>query len=378
MPGRRWRPRDFLPQGPRCRRRGRRCCGAGPHRQHLHGWSPPPCRRHEQLAHRPGQVQRIGQQQGGVLAAVRLMPRSRSLTDRGERPAASASSSCVRSASVRNCRSSPAKENEGGSATVPGSPRMRSATTCTNSTQPGPLPLFLAAHAHLGTKPPPPPTSMSPAAACRHASAAGASRLRTGPSRHRIHQGSRLRHDGNAVVTATTRPRAHWDVGSRAICRRHLDVAGSYGLSWRRAGAGSGYLTLTLGQAARSRSRAGRPALEETDGPDDNRWFADRTRLSPKALRLYDRLGLLPPAHTDPGQRLPLYSEDQVDSARLVALLRRLGMPLPVIADIAAKPPGERRRRSEVLVWRRVGHGGPPGPGLLYPGETHRSRHGKL
>jgi DNA-binding transcriptional MerR regulator len=69
--------------------------------------------------------------------------------------------------------------------------------------------------------------------------------------------------------------------------------------------------------------------------------FAERTRLSPKALRLYDRLGLLPPARTDPVSGYRFYGEDQVAGARLVALLRRLGMPLPVIADIAAKPPGE-------------------------------------
>jgi DNA-binding transcriptional MerR regulator len=69
--------------------------------------------------------------------------------------------------------------------------------------------------------------------------------------------------------------------------------------------------------------------------------FAERTRLSPKALRLYDRLGLLPPAHTDPASGYRLYSEEQVAGARLVALLRRLGMPLADIADIAAKPPAE-------------------------------------
>jgi len=69
--------------------------------------------------------------------------------------------------------------------------------------------------------------------------------------------------------------------------------------------------------------------------------FAERTRLSPKALRLYDRLGLLPPARTDPVSGYRLYSEDQVAGARLVALLRRLGMPLPVIADVAGKPPAE-------------------------------------
>jgi DNA-binding transcriptional MerR regulator len=69
--------------------------------------------------------------------------------------------------------------------------------------------------------------------------------------------------------------------------------------------------------------------------------FAERTRLSAKALRLYDRLGLVRPARTDPDSGYRFYSEDQVDGARLVALLRRLGMPLPVIADVMRKPPGE-------------------------------------
>jgi DNA-binding transcriptional MerR regulator len=69
--------------------------------------------------------------------------------------------------------------------------------------------------------------------------------------------------------------------------------------------------------------------------------FAERTRLSAKALRLYDRLGLVRPARTDPDSGYRFYSEDQVDGARLVALLRRLGMPLPVIADVMQKPPGK-------------------------------------
>ena len=47
------------------------------------------------------------------LWAVRLMPRSRSLTVRGLTPAASASSSWVSRASARSCRSNPAKESEG-------------------------------------------------------------------------------------------------------------------------------------------------------------------------------------------------------------------------------------------------------------------------
>ena len=82
--------------------------------------------------------------------------------------------------------------------------------------------------------------------------------------------------------------------------------------------------------------------------------FAGRSRLSPKALRLYDRLGLLPPARTDPVSGYRFYSEDQVAGARLVGLLRRLGMPLPAIADIAGRPPGEA---AEAIAgyWQDVG-----------------------
>lgn len=69
--------------------------------------------------------------------------------------------------------------------------------------------------------------------------------------------------------------------------------------------------------------------------------FAERTRLSPKALRLYGRLGLLPPARTDPVTGYRFYSDDQVAPARLVALLRHLGMPLPAIADVVAAPAAE-------------------------------------
>src|SRR5215469_1035323 len=66
--------------------------------------------------------------------------------------------------------------------------------------------------------------------------------------------------------------------------------------------------------------------------------FAERTRLSAKALRLYDRLGLLPPVLIDPANGYRFYSEEQVGRARLVALLRRLDMPLSVIGDVLAKP----------------------------------------
>jgi len=72
--------------------------------------------------------------------------------------------------------------------------------------------------------------------------------------------------------------------------------------------------------------------------------FAERTRLSPKALRLYDRLGLVVPAHVDAASAYRRYAEDQVEPARLVGLLRRLDMPLAVIASVLrASPAGQAR-----------------------------------
>lgn len=62
--------------------------------------------------------------------------------------------------------------------------------------------------------------------------------------------------------------------------------------------------------------------------------FAARARLSAKALRLYDRLGLLAPAHVDEASGYRYYRAGQVERARLVALLRRLDMPLARIAGV--------------------------------------------
>jgi PPM family protein phosphatase len=69
--------------------------------------------------------------------------------------------------------------------------------------------------------------------------------------------------------------------------------------------------------------------------------FARASRLSPKALRLYDELGLLPPAHVDPVTGYRFYQPAQLDRARLVAWLRRLGMPLARIKAVCALAPTE-------------------------------------
>ncbi|MDO0914105.1 MerR family transcriptional regulator [Streptomyces sp. DT2A-34] len=68
--------------------------------------------------------------------------------------------------------------------------------------------------------------------------------------------------------------------------------------------------------------------------------FAARARLSAKALRLYDRLGLLPPAHVDEVSGYRYYRADQIERARLVALLRQLDMPLARVAEVVGAPDG--------------------------------------
>ena len=67
--------------------------------------------------------------------------------------------------------------------------------------------------------------------------------------------------------------------------------------------------------------------------------FARLSRLSPKALRLYDELGLLPPAQVDPGSGYRWYAAGQLDNARLVASLRQIGVPLAQIQLILSLEP---------------------------------------
>lgn len=66
--------------------------------------------------------------------------------------------------------------------------------------------------------------------------------------------------------------------------------------------------------------------------------FARRSRLSMKALRLYDRQGLLRPAHVDEASGYRRYRESQLATARLIAMLRRLDMPLAGVAEVVAVP----------------------------------------
>jgi DNA-binding transcriptional MerR regulator len=66
--------------------------------------------------------------------------------------------------------------------------------------------------------------------------------------------------------------------------------------------------------------------------------FARRSRLSTKALRLYDRRGVLTPADVDPDTGYRRYRESQLLTARLIVMLRRLNMPLVQVADVVSAP----------------------------------------
>ncbi|HEY7198884.1 MAG TPA: MerR family transcriptional regulator [Candidatus Dormibacteraeota bacterium] len=81
--------------------------------------------------------------------------------------------------------------------------------------------------------------------------------------------------------------------------------------------------------------------------------FARRSRLSMKALRLYDRLGLLIPAHVDRDSHHRRYRESQLETARLILHLRRLDMPLAQVARVLAAP-GDQAAELVESYWEGV------------------------
>ncbi|MFE0582560.1 MerR family transcriptional regulator [Streptomyces sp. NPDC058874] len=72
--------------------------------------------------------------------------------------------------------------------------------------------------------------------------------------------------------------------------------------------------------------------------------FARRARLSHKALRLYDRHGLLPPDHVDAVTGYRYYRESRLAAARLIVRLRGLDMPLADVGAVLAAPAPEAAR----------------------------------
>jgi DNA-binding transcriptional MerR regulator len=95
------------------------------------------------------------------------------------------------------------------------------------------------------------------------------------------------------------------------------------------------------------------PRVEPSDELITIGVFARRSRLSMKALRLYERHGLLVPARVDDHNGYRYYREQQLGTARLIAQLRRLDMPLAEVAAVLAES-GERRAELLHSYWDEV------------------------
>jgi DNA-binding transcriptional MerR regulator len=73
--------------------------------------------------------------------------------------------------------------------------------------------------------------------------------------------------------------------------------------------------------------------------------FARRSRLSLKALRLYDKRGVLVPSRVDRASGYRYYDTAQLDQARLVVMMRELQLPLKTVKQLLACDPAEASKR---------------------------------
>jgi DNA-binding transcriptional MerR regulator len=81
--------------------------------------------------------------------------------------------------------------------------------------------------------------------------------------------------------------------------------------------------------------------------------FASLTRLSIKALRLYNELGILQPLHIDPQSGYRYYGIDQLPSARMIRNMRDMDMPLATIRRVLAVLPVSQAQ-AELLVHQHL------------------------
>lgn len=66
--------------------------------------------------------------------------------------------------------------------------------------------------------------------------------------------------------------------------------------------------------------------------------FANLTRLSIKALRLYDQLDILKPNHIDPQSAYCYYGVDQLSSARMIRVMCEMDLPFASIRQAIVPP----------------------------------------
>jgi DNA-binding transcriptional MerR regulator len=114
-------------------------------------------------------------------------------------------------------------------------------------------------------------------------------------------------------------------------------------------------LTLTLGEASYWFCRAVLRDDEGVRGVEEFSIgeFARRSRLSIKALRHYDELGVLVPARVDEASGYRYYDVAQLEAARLVSMLRQLDLPLAAIRELLVCDPVDAAERIAAH-WREV------------------------
>jgi DNA-binding transcriptional MerR regulator len=81
--------------------------------------------------------------------------------------------------------------------------------------------------------------------------------------------------------------------------------------------------------------------------------FASLTRLSIKALRLYDGLGILRPLHIDHQTGYRYYGKKQLAEARMIRTMREMDMPLATIRRVLAVLPVSQAQ-AELLVHQHL------------------------
>lgn len=81
--------------------------------------------------------------------------------------------------------------------------------------------------------------------------------------------------------------------------------------------------------------------------------FARQSRLSPRALRLYDGLGLLSPVRVDELSGYRYYERGQLEQAGLIVTLRHIGVPLATVREWLELDPAELAGRV-TRFWREA------------------------
>ena len=81
--------------------------------------------------------------------------------------------------------------------------------------------------------------------------------------------------------------------------------------------------------------------------------FSNMTRLSIKALRWYDKLGILRPLHIHPQSGYRYYGRNQIREARMIRNMRDMDMPLVTIRRVLAVLPVSQAQ-AEMLVHQHL------------------------